>query len=61
MNVNKVWFYIALLSIIVAGVWLSAPDEAAQQRMKEAVAQKKAAQKQKQQEAASAAQGESGK
>ncbi|KPN72463.1 hypothetical protein [Neisseria sp. 83E34] len=60
MNVNKVWFYIALLSIIVAGVWLSAPDESAQQRMKEAVAKKKAVQKQKQQ-AASAAQGESGK
>lgn len=60
MNVNKVWFYIALLSIIVAGVWLSAPDEAAQQRMKEAVAQKKAAQKQKRQ-AASTAREEGGK
>ncbi|OSI12347.1 MFS transporter [Neisseria canis] len=60
MSVNKVWFYIALLSIIVAGVWLSAPDEAAQQRMKEAVAQKKAAQKQKRQ-AVSAVQEEGGK
>lgn len=60
MNVNKVWFYIALLSIIVAGVWLSAPDEAAQQRMREAVAQKKAAQKQKRQ-AVSAVQEEGGK
>lgn len=60
MNVNKVWFYIALLSIIVAGVWLSVPNEAEQQRMKEAVAQKKAAQKQKRQ-AVSAAQEEGGK
>ena len=51
MNFNKVWFYIALLSVIVAGVWISVPDEKAQQQMKEAAARKKAAQLQKQQEA----------
>ncbi len=48
MNVNKVWFYIALLSVIVAGVWISVPDEKAQRQMKEAATRKKAAQLQKQ-------------
>ena len=60
MNVNKVWFYIGLLCVVVAGVWMTVPDEQAQQQMKEALERKKAAKQQKQQapksQAASAAQ-----
>ena len=48
MNVNKVWFYIGLLCVVVAGVWMTVPDEQAQQQMKETLERKKAA-KQKQQ------------
>lgn len=59
MNVNKAWFYIGLLCVVVAGVWMTVPDEQAQQQMKEALERKKAA-KQKPQapksQAASAAQ-----
>ena len=60
MNVNKVWIYIGLLCVVVAGVWMTVPDEQAQQQMKEALERKKAAKQQKLQtpknQAASAAQ-----
>ncbi|MDO4641362.1 MAG: MFS transporter [Neisseria sp.] len=47
MNMNKVWFYIALLSISIAGVCYMTPNEQSQQRLKEAVLRKKAAQQSK--------------
>lgn len=40
---HKLWFYIALSAIIIGGVWLSTPGEADRQRIRKAVAQKKAA------------------
>ena len=42
MNMNKVWFYIAALAVVIAGVWLTMPS-AEQQKMREAIAKKKAA------------------
>lgn len=59
MNVNKVWFYIAALAVVIGGVWASLPDEAQQQRMREAAQKRQAQIKAKQQatknQAASAA------
>ena len=44
MNMNKVWFYIAALAVVIAGVWLTMPSaEQQQQKMREAIAKKKAA------------------
>ena len=42
MNMNKVWFYIAALAVVIAGAWLTMPS-AEQQKMREAIAKKKAA------------------
>lgn len=44
---HKVWFYIALSSVVVAGVWLSVPDEAQQRQLQEEAAPKKVDQQQK--------------
>ncbi len=38
---HKVWFYIAALTFIVAGVWWSKPDEATQKRMAQAIQKRK--------------------
>ena len=43
MNMNKVWFYIAVLAVVIAGVWLTMPSAEQQQKMREAIAKKKAA------------------
>lgn len=43
MNMNKVWFYIAALAVVIAGVWLTMPSTEQQQKMREAIAKKKAA------------------
>ena len=43
MNINKVWFYIAALLVVLAGVWLTMPSAEQQQKMREAIAKKKAA------------------
>ena len=43
MNINKVWFYIAALAVVIAGVWLTMPSAEQQQKMREAIAKKKAA------------------
>ena len=43
MNMNKVWFYIAALAVVIAGVWLTMPSAEQQQKMREAIAKKKAA------------------
>ena len=43
MNMNKVWFYIAALAVVIAGVWLTMPSAEQQQKMCEAIAKKKAA------------------
>ena len=43
MNMNKVWFYIAALAVVIAGVWLTMPSAEKQQKMREAIAKKKAA------------------
>lgn len=42
MNINKVWFYIAALAVVIAGVWLTIPSAEQQQKMREAIAKKKA-------------------
>ncbi|WP_314043897.1 MFS transporter [Kingella denitrificans] len=42
MNMNKVWFYIAALAVVIAGVWLTMPSVEQQQKMREAIAKKKA-------------------
>lgn len=42
MNINKVWFYIAALAVVIAGVWLTMPSAEQQQKMREAIAKKKA-------------------
>ena len=43
MNMNKVWFYIAALAVVIAGVWLTIPSTEQQQKMREAIAKKKTA------------------
>ena len=43
MNINKVWFYIAALAVVIAGAWLTMPSAEQQQKMREAIAKKKAA------------------
>ncbi len=43
MNINKVWFYIASLTVVIAGAWLTMPSAEQQQKMREAIAKKKAA------------------
>lgn len=43
MNMNKVWFYIAALAVVIVGVWLTMPSAEQQQKMREAIAKKKAA------------------
>ena len=43
MNINKVWFYIAALTVVIAGVWLTIPSTEQQQKMRETIAKKKAA------------------
>ena len=42
MNMNKVWFYIAALAVVIAGVLLTMPSAEQQQKMREAIAKKKA-------------------
>lgn len=44
---HKVWFYIALSVIVIAGVWMSLPSEEERQQMREAVQRKKAERRQK--------------
>ncbi|RKW26609.1 MAG: MFS transporter, partial [Kingella sp. (in: b-proteobacteria)] len=34
MNINKVWFYIAALAVVIAGVWLTMPSAEQQQKMR---------------------------
>ena len=43
MNINKVWFYIAALVVVIAGAWLTMPSAEQQQKIREAIAKKKAA------------------
>ena len=43
MNMNKVWFYSAALAVVIAGEWLTIPSAEQQQKMREAIAKKKAA------------------
>lgn len=49
MNVNKVWFYIAALAVVIGGVWASLPDGAQQQKMREAAQKRQAQMKAKKQ------------
>lgn len=42
MNMNKVYFYIAALSIVIAGVWLSLPSDAERSKMQQKAQQRKA-------------------
>lgn len=42
MNMNKVWFYIAALAVVIAGAWLTMPSAEQQQKMREAITKKKA-------------------
>ena len=43
INVNKVWFYSTAMAVVIAGVWLTMPSAEQQQKMREAIAKKKAA------------------
>lgn len=41
MNMNKVYFYIAALSIVIGGVWLSLPSDEQRAKMAQAAQQRK--------------------
>lgn len=41
MNINKVWFYIALMGILILGVWASLPGEDERQKIRAAAERKK--------------------